>query len=371
MEEKFGIMCFSWNASGLRLCETMSQSAADKARKGFKAFVTLKQPCVAPDFFDNLRNDISTKQPALVVMSTEDEDKSDTYFHAELLPNVMKDINYSLLKREQQYGIGEVAAGFTYQNVPSGKPSGSALRMSIYARNDFIKSFKSSISTTTCRNKATGAVICTVTHPIYGSFAFIATSFPNNADLLKSDNINYITYRSAMVPANNLCLISILSKINADHIIILGDLGYDIVVPGKSYNEVIRELTADISANGLRKFREYDELTQQIKSGGLSYNFKEGIGGEGPLFVPTYRLARNRTEKCVPDDKTTKLETSCFENPSGQFGGIGWHDRILYKENLTSNYILNCVSYNRMDILNMHKSTHAGVIGYFEMNPVT
>ena len=70
MTDKFSIMIFSWNTSGLRLCETTNQDKANSARQGFKAFVTMKKPCVAPDFFEDIRTIISQEKNNLVVMST-------------------------------------------------------------------------------------------------------------------------------------------------------------------------------------------------------------------------------------------------------------------------------------------------------------
>ena len=42
--EQLSIMIFTWNADGLRLCETNNQDVADANRKGFKAFITAKKP---------------------------------------------------------------------------------------------------------------------------------------------------------------------------------------------------------------------------------------------------------------------------------------------------------------------------------------
>lgn len=392
MAAPFSFMCFSWNASGLRLCETMSQVKADQARKGFLAFASRKQPCLAPDFFEDIRTAIVQKQPSLVVMSTEDEDKSDTYFHSDLLPKSMPEIGYSLLKREQQYDVGEVASGVPQVKVPTGNPSGSALRMSIYARNDVYNSFKSEEKaivkffgndgqvTATCNNgnKITGAIAAYVTHPAYGKFVFIAVDFPGGVDALKlGKGLDYEHYRVASQSANNLCLIKLLAKFitnlpderKPDHIILMGDLNYDIVVPNKRNIDVVTELANNLTAAKLKELQKNDELTAALTKAPLS-GFKEGVSNEGPLFMPTWRLARNRPDACSPGKDTNKIDVTCFGAGDEALGGIGWHDRILYKESMTSHYMAHCVEYNRIDVKNMHASTHAGVTAFFEMRPV-
>lgn len=392
METPFSIMCFSWNADGLRLCETMSQSKADAARKGFKAFISMKQQCISPDFFEGIRSIIREKRPGLVVMVTEDEDKSDTYFHSDLLASAMPEIGYGLLKRDKLQGVGEAASKVKLVNVPSGKPSGSALRISIYATNEMLPDFKGEEKTIkkffsnngqvsskcTAGDRISGAIASYVWHPRYGKFVFIAANLPSGADALKlGKGLDYNTYRSAIKSANNICLISLFNKFvdglttesKPDHVFLLGDLNYDVVVPNKDSLDVIKDLVDNLSAQKIRDLQQYDELTKDKPE--ILRDFKEGVGGNGPLFMPTWKLERSRPKECSPNENTQKIDITCFEHPKGSIGGIGWHDRILYKENISSNnYMAHCLSYNRIDINNMNSSSHAGVIGFFEMRPI-
>ena len=392
MATPFTIMCFTWNAAGLRLCETMSQSKADASRKGFKAFVTMKQPCIAPDFFEGIRDAIRTKRPSLVVMTTQDEDKSDTYFHAELLPSSMPEIGYALLKRDKMDGVGEVASKVPQVKVPSGKPSGSALRISIYARNDVFPELQSEEKSIdkffsndgqvegTCiqGERISGGIASYVWHETYGKFVFIATHLPSGVRSLRvGKDLDYTSYRVASRAGNSLCLLSLLNKfVNSlalesrpDHIFLLGDLNYDIVVPGKRNIEVITELSNNLTAAKLKDLQKNDELKRSTDEVPL-LGFKEGVAGEGPLFMPTWRLSRNRPDSCSPGKDTTKVDVTCFGDPNETLGGLGWHDRILYKESMTSNYMMHCLEYNRFDVKNIHASTHAGVIALFETRGV-
>lgn len=388
----FNIMCFSWNASGLRLCESMSQLQADKARTGLRGF--LSKPCIAPDFFEDIRSNIRDKQPALVVMSTEDEDKSDTYFHSDLLQKLMPEIGYNLLKRDQKYGVGAVPAGIPQVNVPSGNPSGSALRISIYARDDVFPSFENNEkelnyffgnngqleATCPLGNKSAGAIASYVTHDVFGKFVFITVDFPGGIDSLKiGRGLDYASYRVVATSSNNICLSSLINKFidslpveaKPDHIFLLGDLGFDIVVPNRHNIDVITELSNNLTAIKLKDLQKYDELTNSKNYNSPLSGFKEGVSNEGPLFMPTWRLARGRPNECSPNRDTTKISTTCFENVANDAGGIGWHDRILYKEAMTSHYMSHCLQYNRIDIKNMHASSHAGVVALFEMRPIS
>lgn len=392
MAVPFTIMCFAWNAAGLRLCETMSQGKADDARKEFKAWITLKKPCLAPDFFEDIRGIIANRRPSIVVMVTEDEDYHDTYFHSELLPAAMPEIGYVFLKRDVFTGIGEEASGVPQVNVPTGEPSGSALRVSVYVLYELGAGFRAEeqlISKffgnhgqieTKCQqgDRVAGAIAVYIWHETYGKFVFIATHLPSGAASLKvGKTLDYGQYRAVNRAANSLCLLKIMnqfvdslpSETKPDHVFLLGDLNYDIFVPGKKNIEVISELAGNISAAKLKDLQKYDELKKTIDDVPLA-GFKEGVAGEGPLFMPTWRLARGRPNTCVPDKTTTKVSTSCFEAPNDPLGGLGWHNRILHKEMMTSHYIVHCTNYNRIDVKNMHASTNAGVLAFFDVQPI-
>lgn len=381
MTTPFTILCFSWNAGGLRLCEVTSQAEADKSRSGVIAYVMSKEKCVAPDFLTNLQGIIQDRQPSLIVMTTQSESSLDTYFHARALPASMSEINYSLLKREVNAEVLE----FFYKNeVPGGNPKSNALRISIYAQNNILSDLQFGEQSLnddeskgqyleTCGNADTnfrhssGSICSYVWHPTYGKFAFMTTHFAAGIGI----NVDYSLYRSYAKSSNNICLISLLYEYDLnvrddyrpDYIFILGDLNYDIVVPGKNSQEAISDLTTNLSINKLREYQAYDELKSAMNDIVL-HGFKEGVNGDGPLFLPTWNLSRTRDDTCVPDENTTNISSDCF---TLQEKGFGWHDRIIYKNNLTSDYTINCTEYNRIDIGNMHLSNNAGVIGLFQI----
>lgn len=379
---QFGILCFSWNASGLKLCETMSQNKAYKARQGIRGLIKNKE-CLPPDFFEDIRKLISEKQPVLVVMSTENEDSNNTYFHSEFLPDYMPEIGYSLLKRNKM--DMKVTPD---SKVITGTPSGSAIRMSIYARSDYTNEFmiEENIMVKFFKNNGqmdfrcqygdstTGAIGAYVWHETYGKFLFITAHLVPGVKFLNvTDQLNYENYRSVNRSINNLCMISLMNQFvdslaeeaKPNHIFLLGDLNSDIVVPGKKSIDITRELTSNTSIAKIKEYHKYDELKKVLDDAPLN-GFKEGVSGEGPLFMPTWKLVRGREDSCVPNEARNKIDQSCYNQELS--GSIGWHDRILFKEMLNSNYAVHCINYQRLDVKNMHASTHAGVVGLFSMN---
>lgn len=371
--QPFNIMCFSWNAAGLRLCETMSQNSANSVRQsGFGVF---KDTCVAPDFFEDIRDTIRAKRPALTVMVTEDEATKGSYFHSNLLTNAMPEIGYILLHKEK------------FDNATEGNGS---VRISIYTRIELLSQFRSQqrlltrffgTGTTVACNQSTrssGAVAIYIQHEVYGRFAFIATHLPLGTTMVDiSPTIDYDSYRAVIRATNTLCLIAIMDKLisslpvneRPDHILLLGDLNYDISIPGRRTADIITDITANITAQSLRNIRQYDELRRAMEEAPL-LGFKEGASGEGPLFLPTSRLVRGRGVSCEINRTTARVDPSCFGNLTEPTAHIGWHDRILYKDTLTSPYIMHCTEYNRIDIKNIHESTHAAVAGLYELRPI-
>jgi hypothetical protein len=392
----FKILVFDFNSGGVRWCETGSQAQADKNRSGFRALL-FKPPCVAPDFFESIRNSIlgADTQPDLVVFSTQEEASSGTYFHSDFLPSRMPDIGYALLKREVLEGVGEIPSG----NPILGKDSGinvgnvtnSAIRMSIYVKPELVTLLRSSErrldqiwgnkgqDTLTCRSgeRKSGAICAYVWHPTFGHFAFINVQLPSGAGVVRAGR-DYATFREGIKASNKICLINIMNQFvndvyqyNApDHVILMGDMNYELVVPDRRPLDVASVIANNLTANGLRDiYQKYDELAQAIKELPLR-QFKEGVGGQGPIFMPTWKLLRNRPSTCSPKKDQGKLEApvdQCFDVARQGVSFPAWRDRILFGEFGSSNYTLNCQDYQRIDTGNMNKSTHAGVIGLFTL----
>lgn len=419
-EYEFTIMCFSWNAAGLRLCSSLATPKKGLFSRG--------PSCVTPNFFQEINRLITDKKPSLVVMSTQDEDVSNTYFHAEFLAKEMPPLGYQLLQRDKLDGIGETASGnpFEPKDIPSGKPSGSALRMSIYANNsvfaglqiqekkitDFFSS-KKIPRTFKCaqNNNVAGAIVAYVTQPIYQKiigpdgkpvpvkdtsgnqvtrrFAFINAHFPAGAagaELIRQQATPgaFEHYRQGVIAKNNFCLHELQTKflqsipdpnMKPQHIFLMGDLGYDIKIDGGGADpSKIIEWTKGLDAGKIKQLQTWDDLNL-VKTSGVLNGFHEGVDNNGPYFAPTWRMKRGRSVACtdgnIGSGSTAGDLSTCFA-PGKELAGFGWHDRILYRDMDTQAVAkTHCLTYNRMDVLNMHDSTHAGVLATFEMKAST
>lgn len=376
------IVIFSWNATGLRICETISQARADASRGKILSFFGIKKPCIAPDFFEVLRTEINVKKPIFAVFVTEDEDATKTYFHAELLPHAMGDIGYALLKRHVLENVGGVPSGAVYEDAITGRPSGSALRLSIYVPQTSFDAMKESQNLLSraipndgefspVRKSGTrvmGGLVSHVWHPNYGRFAFVSCSFPEGIEAHNvGRSLTYEAYRETIKASNKLAMIAILEEgignlppnVRPEYTFIVGDLCYDIIDPN---NRPMANQIKDTPAT----LRKLDELSVIIEKKEIPFgDFNEGVNGQGPQFAPTFRLKRGRGDDCNNDEQIPR--EGCLAKSGYEYTPFGWHDRILHTNFTDMPNQIRCVSYKRLDVGNIHQSTHAGVYGNFEM----
>ena len=385
MTDSYKILCFTWNAAGLKICETMSQEAANKGRGGFLGMIGISKSCISPNFFEHIRDKIKEEAPKLIVITTQGEDESKTYFHSDFLPKTMQELHYSLLKRDKISNVGEPSSHIKYTDVETGNPSNTALRVSIYANSgsiseleleektfsDFFRNKSQSEGIFKQGDRAIGAIASYVKHKDK-KMMFLSIHIPSGVKVLKVNNpTTYKTYRDIIKSGNKLVLHEIFDKLitpiptNAqpNHIFILGDLNYDIsnIQPVELLQQLIT------SKDYTKYYNDNDELKKEITSDGSSiFGFKEGINNKGPMFLPTWNLKRDRKELC---SDITKINLNCY-NTTNPYLSIGWHDRILYMdmEDKTTLETTKCTLYDRLDIMNINKSTHAGIIGIYNIN---
>ena len=127
------ILIFSWDTSGLRICEGYD---GGMNRTWFKK---MRKECTSPEFMREVETYISYVQPVLVVFSTQNEPKTDSFFHTEFLPERMKEIRsggYSRVRYARTPGVGESKA-LRELEYRKGEMYGkhSYMSTSIYAQN--------------------------------------------------------------------------------------------------------------------------------------------------------------------------------------------------------------------------------------------
>ncbi len=376
------IMVFSWNADGLRICETMNAQKAQNDRRGFFKR-HYKKPCITPDFFADIRDVLQQQSPDVVIMSTEQEADKDTYFHSHFLPQYMGEIipepniTYTLLLRDvQPYNVS-----LDIKNtIATGPPDGVSLRMSIYIKDSMVGQFSVDRSPTfgsliknseqkfqhLFLSKSIGVIMMVINHHIYGSLTFICTHISSLADA--GDRPDHYVYndvhshRTESMMLNNIFLSRLLddvtkSSTGTNHIFLLGDFDFNIITS----NSAIKNTIEHTNKETLQNLLQYDELTICKKFYPLR-QYNEGVNNEGPMFIPDWKLSKNRPPSC-----NKSADIKCFDiNQSDNFG---WHSRILYRD-IGVHYITRCTSYNRIDVGNMKFSAHAGVFGIYRLDAV-
>jgi hypothetical protein len=222
-----------------------------------------------------------------------------------------------------------------------------------------------------CGKSHSGAIASYLWHPIMGTFAFVAVKLTTGTEFDKYKS-NYENYRYRIHHKNIGCLMNIVgelidnpnpAELKPDHVFLMGDFNSNIVYPGASNQQVIEAILKSPTPDNFAKFFQYDELTKAMTQYPLK-GYTEGINAKpGPLFLPTWKLTRNRTERCEITEINKTINANCFDFTDG----IGWHDRILTKDKEGAKYLTTGIQYNRLDIKNMHQSNQAGVIGVYQL----
>ena len=388
------IFVLNWNADELRLCETTVQSLADAPRGGLRGL--FRSPCVSPTFLNYLRDSILVNQSQLVVVVTPNEADSASYLHSDSLPNLLPTLQYQLLGREKIAGVGhQVTAVVTGATPP-------ALRISVYGHNTVVsdwtyagrnlhKLIPGGVSESILQygEGYAGMIALHLWHRFYGKFALMVVDIPEDALPVKVQTFSKNRLASNAVSTISLLtwLTEVVDALNPserpDHVVLCGTFNYQLVVPDKTILDTIRSTSANLSKNNLKALQQYDEGTQALRRGEVLEGFSEGVGGQGPLFMPTWRLTKGRSGDCNPDyAKTTPappgqgqavasssaVSPSCF-TLNETSGGVGWSDRVYFRDLLTSTYLLTCEQYDRLDEQSMNQSSHAGVTAILRISP--
>ena len=364
-------LVFTWNTGGLRLCETSSQGRADRSR--YEALFP-RATCVAPDFFEVIRDIVQRRRPEIIAVSTSDEPATQSYFHSEFLPKIFGDIGYQLWSRETLHTVGDVASGLQQANA-----STSTLRCSLYLYATVQPAFKAgreqlrqyvpqSVATyrSTEHKRALGAIAIYLYHPTLGLLCFVALDFPDLPNpFTQANETHQESYREFILASNQLALLELMHqfyflppvRINQqlvdarpNYFFLSGTFNYLLRLEGWSNTQLVENVVPNFEA-----YREYDEFNT-VKDKAPLKSLVEGIDNQGPAFAPTWKLARGRVEECSENNLL-----GCYDASLNQPYGLGWSDRILNTPNSS------CEFYSRMDLGNMHQSTHAGVMGLYTL----
>lgn len=317
----YKIMVFSWNTESVGLCETMDINLAEYNRTSCSNIIpgltTWKYQCNIPDFYPCFAKFITDNSPDLVVIGFQEDRYPGSYFHSHFLITEMPKIGYDLVKRTKLMGVGITS----YKGALKGDLFERGIRVSIYAKKDLVPLIEKEevemravigndgqdeyvYSSAVTRGK--GATVSYIILPKFGRIAFICCHLPFNARSLIIERLhNNKILRQNEINQSNICFNNIIENLvlfkdpMPTHVIYFGDFNYRLADP-RPASEVAHEfntITNSECSNIIKNlYIKYDELKEQMRRKNI-YEFREGIDNQGPIFIPTCKMSKNRPNK--------------------------------------------------------------------------
>jgi hypothetical protein len=372
---KYKILIFSWNTASVGLSETLDKNICNFNRSGW---TTWRYVSNVPDFFPKFADMIGENDADIIVIGFQEDRHPGSYFHSHLLIEEMPKIGYDLVKRTKLMGVGVTS----YKGAKEGDLFQRGIRLSVYAKKHLVPVIEKEehelrtavgnngqcehiCSSTLFRNK--GAVGSYLMLPGFGRLVFICAHLPFNARSLRTERqYNNQMLRQNELHYSNICFNNIVEELVLfkkpcpSYVVYFGDFNYR-VADHRPASLVANELLQNTNNSDYihNLYNIYDELHQQMIKGNI-YTFCEGVSNEGPAFLPTCKMDKQRY---IND----KIKT-CWSTGKEDQRIPSWCDRILYKKFNDDGHNLVCTYYDRFDIgETMSKSDHAGVISMFEL----
>lgn len=359
------ILAITWNAGGLRICESLDPTTNDANRKGFTGL--FKKKCVVADFLNSGLNDIITSnKPEVCIFSTQGEDSSYSYLHGKALVSFMNAHSYSLLATNELNGVGEAESGLNLTPI-TGTPTGGCIKTSIYVHISVIAEYHASQVEAMARQlypsktNASGAIATYFRSP-RGKFVYININFPVGSERLElHKGRSFPRYRGAFKAKMVILIDAILARfvdsvtesLRPDHIMLGGDFGCLLDIAGKNGEEIVEMVIAN-KASISTMYNQYDEM-KSVLSANTYFDLQEGINGQGPTFLPTWSMNRERGDSCKINP-----QEDCYSVAKGDtHSTTGWPDRILHRG-------IVCEHYDSVDLGNITKSNHSAVMAIYK-----
>jgi hypothetical protein len=309
------------DTDGIRFCETSSQVEADKTRA--KWFTTKRKTCMVPSFLTPVLTDLTTISPDVFYIVTQDEDESNTYLHADLLPAQLNPMGYHLYFNMKAVNVGwfnpQDGIKDAHQLYPdlTDLPQGSALRMSVYVKRDQYDqwiSYRKQLDVEYPIVKRIfdqshhhgGALACHLRHPQFGTIVIVGCNFPYSSNLVQLELSSGVAddkrRMSRLITKVGLSeILNVFRVPSIDHFIIAGDFAAD--YSGKS---------------------DDDYITALKSPGDLLDDMTEGVNNGGPSFPPTYRYRRYYTDQTAPTQKGYPDRILTWDNKITKKGSNQW-----------------------------------------------
>lgn len=363
------IICFCWNTQSIRLCETTSNFIMRKNREEnwFNKY-KYQYDAEIVDFMPNFILIMQEFDCDIVVFSFQEDASPGSYFHSDLLPLKMQEINYELLAREKIMGIGKTSLESFY----NGEIKTRGLRTSIYAKKTFnYLNYKTLFyNPNFSRNKA--AIGINIKLKNKKILTIVNTHLPyDSKSVEKSVDLQDYTIRQDSIFNSNIFFNEVCRNVISgwtdksqscdNYVFLMGDLNYRM----KPFvNWSARETGEYILSSDYQEIKKYDEFYIQMKNNFI-YNFNEGKKNKGPSFHPTCKMKKERIQARTDASVRASAFASVIDNYNlGQNDQRvpSYCDRILYKGNN-----IKCIDYNSLDEGVVKKSDHMAIYGLFEI----
>ncbi len=230
------LLVLSWNADGLRLCDTASQAVADNLREKAKGKFFQSQPatCVSPNFFEAVRSKIVATTPHIIVISTQSESNR-SLFHNTFLPNTLSGLGYVPSKKEKVKDSPVPVEISGTSNAPPKSLSDTSVStyLSVYVmaamaaefsyEDKVVEKYFSGLPSTQTCSSSQVAVACYLESKQVGRLLFIATHLASTFDKSVVEASNEASKRAIFRNTSSTCSIKMLHTF-VDNLQITGNL---------------------------------------------------------------------------------------------------------------------------------------------------
>jgi hypothetical protein len=339
------IFIFSWNTASICLSGDLEGKTS-----GIKA-----------DFFMPLMKEIELESPEIVIFGFQEDRYPGSLFHSQLLPQEMPKYGYKLVDKSTMMGVGVT----TYKNLYRFDPMVRGLATSIYVKENLYAIAEVDWYYTSVSRGKGGLVFHLTIDQQTVSLSNIHMPF-NAYSLIETREKGDPMIRQNELNRSNIYFNEIVSKLMSHHpAIFFGDLNYRSSDP-RPATKVVEEIARDCYSPF------YDELRQQMSRGNI-YPFNEGINNEGPTFLPTCKLIKDRPDlvainsNAVPD----KPENPISRDKRGDlYYNVGKYNQRVpsHPDRILHTNMITCSRYESFDVGNaVKKSDHAPLIGVFRL----
>lgn len=359
------VLAFTWNADGLRICETESEKHAKDHRTGFLSLFRKTKPCKVPTFFREIGEKIRRARPDIVCFSTQEEAGNRTYFHAEFLPEEMETLGYIRYSYQKLGDVGRFNMSDRKTPVPTGTPNSTALRFSVYIIATKFERYKMNreyldemYSDEPYFNESAhaGAVAKYLKEGNGPIICLTAVDIPILEDRVSKSSLTGYIKRSPRRTANSETIISDIMEFffyrevrrqKPSYFFMMGDFGLNVNARRSRSRKIVdkREFIED-----LRRARERDEFHAQ------DYDMEEDTRAS---VVPTWPYKKEESPECSGDDYYTRSE--CYDGKI-----IGWRDRIVYKT--VPNHTIVATDVGTLHGNTIDESSHKAVYGLYTLS---